>query len=391
MNMYQRFYRQLSQAAIKNFPSLSQIPEVSWDHLVSPYTVELPKSVYTNASRTIEILFRLSRNEKYQGLVNFSERFPARAANESVLMAYDFHTSEGGDVRLVEINTNASGFLFSALMNTIADETDLFASDYIQKLKSSFITEAGATPANIAIVDDDLTHQKMFSEFLMYRDLFHKWGWNAEIFEASTLQFDRELKSHGRQIDFVYNRSTDFFLEEAAHAAMKSALEKQMARISPQPQEYYLLADKQRLIDFTESGWLQKAGASEPEIEALRLTLIPTFKIQDYATTEDIWSERRSLFFKPKQSYGGKSVYRGESVSRRVFERLMGEDIVIQKFTPAQRMPNAGENDPLSHWKFDLRFYVYRDQIQQVSARCYQGQVTNFSSPFGGFTRVKFV
>ncbi len=68
----------------------------------------------------------------------------------------------------------------------------------------------------------------------------------------------------------------------------------------------------------------------------------------------------------------------------------MGEDILIQKYVPASPVPGIAPGDPLQNWKFDLRFYVYRDEIQQIAARLYQGQVTNFASPLGGFTRVKF-
>jgi hypothetical protein len=69
----------------------------------------------------------------------------------------------------------------------------------------------------------------------------------------------------------------------------------------------------------------------------------------------------------------------------------MAEDILIQKFRPAQHVPTDDPRSVLSHWKFDLRFFVYADQIQMTTARIYQGQVTNFSSPMGGFTKVVFV
>jgi hypothetical protein len=38
--------------------------------------------------------------------------------------------------------------------------------------------------------------------------------------------------------------------------------------------------------------------------------------------------------------------------------------------------------------KLDLRNYVYRDQVQLVAARLYQGQTTNFRTPGGGFGAV---
>ena len=38
--------------------------------------------------------------------------------------------------------------------------------------------------------------------------------------------------------------------------------------------------------------------------------------------------------------------------------------------------------------KLDLRNYVYRGEVQLVSARLYQGQTTNFRTPGGGFAAV---
>ena len=39
-------------------------------------------------------------------------------------------------------------------------------------------------------------------------------------------------------------------------------------------------------------------------------------------------------------------------------------------------------------WKYDIRAYVYRDQVQQLSARVYQGQLTRFQTPLSGFASV---
>ena len=38
--------------------------------------------------------------------------------------------------------------------------------------------------------------------------------------------------------------------------------------------------------------------------------------------------------------------------------------------------------------KMDLRNYVYRGEVQLVTARLYQGQTTNFRTPGGGFAPV---
>jgi len=58
---------------------------------------------------------------------------------------------------------------------------------------------------------------------------------------------------------------------------------------------------------------------------------------------------------------------------------------------PAQPWPTGDVDSYLENWKFDVRFFVYRDQIQLAVARVYQGQVTNFSSRYGGLTAIDFV
>ena len=73
---------------------------------------------------------------------------------------------------------------------------------------------------------------------------------------------------------------------------------------------------------------------------------------------------------------------------RAHFDRI--PDKKIQQYRPAQRVPTDDPRSVLNNWKFDLRFFVYADQVHLTTARIYQGQVTNFASPLGGFTRVIF-
>jgi hypothetical protein len=385
------------------FPGIQEILQnagpIAWDHLISPLELKLPATVLQRAQAAVTALHSVSRRPEY---LRKSPPQPGvseiQVRHESVLMAYDFHTREDGECSLVEVNTNASGFLVASLMAMVHGEvSDLGAFGPLNDLRKSFeeelrrIGNPTARP-HIAIVDEDIPQQKMFVEFLMYRDWFHSLGWAAELSEPKDLVFaDRQLSdSQGRKVDFVYNRLTDFYFENPEHAALAAAFREQASCVSPSPSEYWRLADKQRLIEFSQNDFLESVGATAEEIEAIRRVLIPTFEISNFESHDEIWQQRRNLFFKPKRSHGGKSVYRGESVSRKVFERLMSEDILIQRFTPAQKMPIDDERSVLNNWKFDLRCFVYADRIQMCAARIYQGQVTNFSSPLGGFTLVRF-
>lgn len=359
---------------------------MAWEHLISPLELKLPRSVRDTAEAAIKAFYQVSRRPEYAAQLPPNEVGAHSGGHSSVLMAYDFHTTEDGDCFLVEINTNGAGFMLSSVMEMV--KLGKAVADYrpLQDLRESFEQElrlsghAGAKPPRIAICDDAILEQKMYPEFLMYKSWFESLGWSAEILESSDFQ----------SADLVYNRSTDFYLENETSASVRQAHLQNSACITPNPHEYWLLADKERLVGFGDDSFWSKLGASASERAAITKVLIPTFEKSQFGSIDDLWEQRKSLFFKPKRSHGGKSVYRGESVSRKVFERLMLEDILIQKFQPAQKFPVDDERSVLNNWKFDVRFYVYRDQIQLCVARAYQGQVTNFASPLGGFTFVQF-
>ncbi len=382
---YHQFYKQIEATARELFPSLGGV-EVAWEHLISPLELKLPTAVRATAEKAIRAFYRVSRRPAYSGELPNNPVGSHSGGHNSVLMAYDFHTTEDGRCFLVEINTNGAGYLLSSVMEMVKLGQNAQAYKPLADLRESFETElhlSGLRPTGrpkVAICDDNVLEQKMYPEFLMYRDWFRSFGWDAEIVETSDIQ----------GADVIYNRSTDFYLESESSAALKEAHLQGRACVTPNPHEYWLLADKERLIQFGSDSFWSKIGGTQEDREAISQVLIPTFEKSQFSSLDEIWEQRKSLFFKPKRSHGGKSVYRGESVSRKVFERLMLEDILIQKFQPAQKVPTDDERSVLNNWKFDLRFYVYQDRIQMCVARAYQGQVTNFASPLGGFTFVQF-
>lgn len=373
---YHAFYKQLNELALETFPGLKDIETPAWEYLVSPLVLELPKSILLSVENSVKSLYALSRRDSYRSRLSTIPGIDPKP-NHSVLMAYDYHTNEAGEAFLVEVNTNAAGYLFTSLMEMAHEGPNSFA-----ELKRSFENEMrlSGKSGDIAIVDENIPEQKMFPEFVMYRDWFRQQGWTAEFMEAAEF-------APGPQ--FVYNRLTDFYLEN--YPALREAFISGSACFSPNPYEYFLLCDKERLIQFGNAQFLKDAGARDEEVAAITKVVIPTFDKSHFGSVDDIWQDRKQLFFKPKRSHGGKSVYRGESVSRKVFERLMMEDILIQRYQPAQKVPTDDPRSVLENWKFDLRFFVYEDKIQFSCARIYQGQVTNFSSQYGGFTKIRFV
>ncbi|MBP6708572.1 MAG: hypothetical protein KA223_05390, partial [Candidatus Accumulibacter sp.] len=99
------------------------------------------------------------------------------------------------------------------------------------------------------------------------------------------------------------------------------------------------------------------------------------------------WAGRKQWFFKPAAGFGSKATYRGDKLTRRVFEQIAHGGYVAQAVVaPSERrlLIDGVEQD----FKIDLRNYVYRGAVQLVSARLYRGQTTNFRTPGGGFAAV---
>jgi hypothetical protein len=307
--------------------------------------------------------------------------------NKSIMMSYDFHLDEQQNLKLIEINTNAS---FLALGHEMykARQLPLPVSDFsFDEVRQNILTEMslqGKTPGapfKLAITDDKPSEQRLFVEFLVYNELFKSWGWDSRIVDYRDLfkSFDPE---------FIYNRYTDFFLSDESSQLLRDKFLNGDVCVSPNPYEYLLLADKQRLIDWGQEGFLEAQGLSEQEIAIVKTAVPMSY---DFRTTavEDIWSQRKKLFFKPKNAFGSKQSYKGASVSRKTFDELDKNDTIAQEFIPAPEISYVTPEGP-QNFKYDLRCYAYQGRLQLIVARLYQGQVTNLRTPYGGFAPVLF-
>jgi hypothetical protein len=49
---------------------------------------------------------------------------------------------------------------------------------------------------------------------------------------------------------------------------------------------------------------------------------------------DDLWARRKQLFFKPAAGYGSKAAYRGDKVTKRVFEEMLAGNYIAQALVP---------------------------------------------------------
>lgn len=175
-------------------------------------------------------------------------------------------------------------------------------------------------------------------------------------------------------------------LEKISSSAIREAYLAEGVVLTPHPQAHALYVDKRNLALLTDP--LELAALQVPDsLQQILLQGIPHTEVVDPAHADRLWAERKRLFFKLASGYGSRATWRGDKITRRVWNEVLAGDYVAQALVPPGERIALGETAPLV-FKYDLRNYVYEGAVQWVAARLYQGQTTNFRTPGGGFAPV---
>ena len=327
-------------------------------------------------------------------------RFDAGGA-QGVFLSYDFHVTGAGS-KLIEINTNAGGALLNAAlaraqrvccpaiagMTTSAVALEALDRTFVDMFLAEWRLARGERELRrIAIVDENPQEQYLYPEFILFQQLFRRHGIDAVITDPAALRLEDGVLWHGKDpVDLVYNRLTDFMLEAPAHAVLREAYLNSAVVLTPHPRAHALYANKRNLAVLTDPDQLRSMGVPEDVARTL-LNGIPRTEVVHASDAGRLWSERRKLFFKPAAGYGSKAAYRGDKLTKRVWEQILAGDYIAQALVaPGERL--VVDPQPAHALKFDVRNYVYQGAVQFVTARLYQGQTTNFRTPGGGFAPV---
>ncbi|OGS93484.1 MAG: hypothetical protein A2061_07800 [Gallionellales bacterium GWA2_59_43] len=320
------------------------------------------------------------------------------SAAKGVFYGYDFHLNEQG-AHLIEVNTNAGGALLNALLIDSQREAGLYGAEvaaenleqqFLAMFRNEYRLACGDAPLKaVAIVDEQPESQYLYPEFLLAQRMFERAGIAAHIADPSALQMRGDGLYLGEQkIDLVYNRLTDFSLQQ--HPALRQAYFEGGTVVTPAPAHYERYADKRNLARLSDADALRALGANEADIATL-LAGVPQTRLVSGADAERWWQERKQWFFKPATGYGSKGSYSGAKLTKRVFGEIMHDGYVAQRMAaPGERKVCLPDIPPQS-LKYDVRCYTYDGQVQLIAARLYQGQTTNFRTPGGGFAPVRVV
>lgn len=371
-------------------------------NLFASLPVFLPRRHVDRIAQVVAIIEEVTRTAEFRSraLTWAPESAQFDPGSRGGLLGFDFHLTSAGP-RLIEINTNPGGALINAVLGraqryccqgaeisfpTAEDSTD-FEASILDVLLDEWRSQRGFAPLRrIAIVDEKPSEQFLYPEFLLFRNLLQRQGLESIICDPSELVYNGGLWYQGQRVDFVYNRLTDFALQAPLNAAIRTAYLAGEVALSPHPRAHAIYADKRNLSLLGNKEFLATTHI-EPGDAALLRETIPVTVLMNAGNRAELWANRRRLFFKPAGGYGSRATYRGDKLTKRVWDEICSGTYVAQEFVPPgeRRLASGITESPL---KVDARAYAYAGAVKLIAARLYQGQTTNFRTAGGGFAPV---
>lgn len=367
-------------------------------HLFSNVPVFIPKADLIAMEDVVSAIHFVSALPSYREMVmswapEISRFDPGPVG---AFMGFDFHLAQDGP-KLIEVNTNAGGAFLNNLLAKaqsaccapmdVHSGANVFPAEVVAMFEAEWRLQGMSRPLRrIVIVDDRPEDQYLYPEFVLARQMLVRAGYDAIIAAPESLMFDgNALLLNGEAVDLVYNRLVDFSLDKPEHKALRQAYVARAVAVSPNPHNHALYADKQNLVFLSDPEELQRMGISARLIDVLKA--VPRTFVLTRENAADVWAGRKSLFFKPMRGYGSRAVYRGDKITRGVFDEITNGDYVAQAFAPPGERMMRVEGQAASR-KVDVRIYAYAGKALLAAARLYQGQTTNFRTPGGGFAPV---
>jgi hypothetical protein len=370
---------------------------VSHPQLFSNTAVFISRDQWVQLKQIVETIERVVHFPSVQQKLTTQEN--QRNAAAGVFVGVDFHMSATGS-KVIEINTNAGGgFLNAALLaaQTACCEVlnpalplmeKQLHEEFIAMFRNEWRLCRGDKPlTTIAIVDHQPEQQFLYPEFRIAQAVLQNAGFTVLVVDPSGLQWNGEyLYYQNEKIDLIYNRLTDFSLIEPSHQHLRQAYDQDAVVITPNPFHHAIYADKRNLIVLGDRDLLETCAVSDEDIQTLQQA-IPKTRALTLENSDQLWQERKQLFFKPACGFGSKAAYRGDKITTRVWQEILQGNYIAQELIPPSERGVSIDNQQ-TELKMDIRAYSYQGKIQLLAARLYQGQTTNFRTAGGGFAPV---
>jgi hypothetical protein len=416
-DLAQRFNRQCQCATLDEALLRAALREESGDpafhaqlletrpHLFSKSPVFLHQAEFAAMQRIVRAIEDVAALPAYRAAIAawMPDIAKADKGPRGAFMGYDFHLDPEGP-KLIEINTNAGGAFLNAFLaraqiaccreveeSLAGAPIEAFDDAVLGMFEAEWLTgQPNRKLRRIAIVDDNPQAQFLYPEFVLAQRLFERSGIDAVIVDPSDLRYSAGvLWADGEPVDLVYNRLVDFALDEPAHRVLRDAYLDGAVVVTPNPRNHALFADKRNLTVLSDASTLRQTGATAETIATLAAG-IPRTLFVTLQNADALWETRKNWFFKPATGHGSKAVYRGDKLTKSVWQDIAANTYVAQEvIAPSERtIAVDGVN---TQRKLDVRLYTYAGETLLAAARLYQGQTTNFRTPGGGFAPVFFL
>lgn len=370
-------------------------------HLFSNIPVFIPKADLVAMQNVVSAIHTVSELPAFRDRVMSWAPEIARFDPGPIgaFMGFDFHLGRDGP-KLIEVNTNAGGAFLNNLLakaqsaccasmdvHSLGFSPADFPAHVVEMFEAEWRLQGSGRPLRrIVIVDDRPEEQYLYPEFVLARQMLARAGYDAAIASPDALAFNgAALLLNGTAVDLVYNRLVDFSLDQPEHEALRQAYSAGVVAVTPNPHNHALYAHKQNLVILSDPEEVLRMGAAPSLIDVLKA--VPRTVVLTRENAAELWAGRKAMFFKPMRGYGSKAVYRGDKITRGVFEDITNGEYVAQAFAPpGERMMRV--DGEVASRKIDVRIYAYAGKSLLAAARLYQGQATNFRTPGGGFAPV---
>lgn len=348
----------------------------------------IPAALLSEVDAFIALFERITRRRAW--MREAAAQAPAIARTprpeECFFSAWDFHlpADRPGDWQLIEFNDNGSGFHFAAQVNRAFYELFLSGDTVIRpppplgmlerQIQAMIMRECrtclgAGFPRGVLILDDGDSLQKgrFREEHRRLARLCRAQGWRTRVAAPEALEWDGDrLLVGGEAVEFVINRSTDFFWQGDHFSALREAYARARVYIAPNPFSFATRSDK-RLLD-----WLSRPdrdaelGISADERALLSRHVPETWQLSG-DNLEALAARKLELVFKPAQGHAGLGLLDSREVGRHRLQRLLskGESYVAQRRVDKGELRDADGN---RLWA-DLRVWSWRGRRYLVSGR----------------------
>jgi hypothetical protein len=142
------------------------------------------------------------------------------------------------------------------------------------------------------------------------------------------------LLHRGEVIDLVYNRLTDFSLDAAVNADLRAVFDADGVVVTPHPRAHALYADKRNLMLLSDEAALDRNRRAGSHGEK---SCSPAFRARWRSRPKRAsvsGRRRKRWFFKIAGGFGSRAAYRGDKLTKRVFEEILQGGYIAQEIVP---------------------------------------------------------